>query len=61
MKNGYTPREFAHSIAIDALRNAYENKFGELDELTPSEKEKAKLQIFKLASTLAETTNLQTA
>lgn len=60
MKNGYTPRQHAYAIAIDALRNAYENKFGELDDLTPSEKEKTKLQIFKLASALAETTRLET-
>jgi hypothetical protein len=59
MKNGYTPRQFAYAIAIDALRHAFENKFGELDDLTPSEKEKTKLHIFKLASALAETTKLE--
>ena len=54
MNNGYTPRQYAHSLAIDALKNAYANKFGELDDLTPAEAEKAKLHIKLLMFMLAD-------
>ncbi len=58
MKNGYTPRQYAHALAIDALKNAYTNKFGELDVLTPAESKKAQLHIKLLMFMLADEAKL---
>ena len=58
MKNGYTPREFAHSIAVDALLLAIRNTSGELDGLTPSERSKAIEQLSKLRVQLADKAHL---
>jgi len=33
MKNGYTPTEYAHSVAIDALIDALHNRNGDFDDL----------------------------
>ena len=60
MKNGYTPRQYAFALAIDALRNASLNRFGELDELNPTEQIKTKYQIQLLIEALAEKTKLET-
>jgi len=58
MKNGYTPKEFAHSIAIDALGEAITaTSNGEYD-LTAKEVEHAIDQMRKLRQRLAEKTNL---
>ena len=54
MRNGYTPRQYAHSLAIDALKDALKNRFGELNGLTASEEIKAKHQLQLLIETLAD-------
>jgi hypothetical protein len=59
MKIGYTPRQYAHALAIDALKNAIANRFGELDDLTPAEEEKTKHQLNLLMSTLADKAKLE--
>lgn len=58
MKNGHTPKEFAYAIAIDALRMAYQNKYHELDDLTPGEQQQTRNHIVKLHTKLADTANL---
>jgi hypothetical protein len=59
MRNGYTPRQYAHALAIDALKNAHQNKFGELDDLTPAEQREAKNHLELLMSTLADKAKLE--
>lgn len=59
MKNGYTPREYAYSIAVDALLSAINNDAGELDDLTDSQKIKAIEQFTKLRVQLANKVNLE--
>lgn len=61
MKNGFTPREYAHALAIDALSNAYHNSLGELDELSPAEQEAARNAILRLHDSLADKAKLDTA
>lgn len=58
MKNGFTPREFAHSIAIDALAAAFHNRTRELDDLTPGEIVMTRRAITKLYNRLVETSKL---
>jgi len=58
MKNGYTPKEYAHAIAIDALGIAHTNKFGELDGLTPSETRHVQEHIERLRTRLADQAKL---
>jgi hypothetical protein len=58
MSNGYSPREYAHEIAITGLLNAYKNRNGELEGLTPKEQDKAKKRFVELASKLAAAANL---
>jgi hypothetical protein len=58
MKNGYTPREFAHSIAVDALRDAYLNRLGDLEGLTPAQVVKARAAIVRLHDALAAAAKL---
>jgi hypothetical protein len=58
MKNQYTPKEYAFSIAVDSLMSAYTNRLGELDGLTPSEQNKTKAQILKLIQKLANQASL---
>lgn len=58
MKNGYTPKEYAYSIAVDALQGAINNVGGALDSLTASEKEKAIEQFQKLRVQLANKVKL---
>jgi hypothetical protein len=58
MKNGYTPRQYAHAMAIDALNNAWQNKFGELDGLTPSEERETKIHLKLLMFVLADEAKL---
>jgi len=58
MKNGYTPKEYAYSIAVDALQGAINNVGGALDSLTASEKEKAIEQFQKLRVQLADKVKL---
>lgn len=59
MKNGYTPKEFAHATAIAALRLAHMNKRGELDELTEREKQRVRVQIDRLITRLATAAHLE--
>ena len=54
MKNGYTPRQYAHSLAIDALKDALKNRFGELNGLAPAEEIKTKHQFQLLIESLAD-------
>lgn len=58
MSNGYSPREYAHEIAISGLLNAYKNRNGELEELNPIEKIRAKKRFVELAQKLADAANL---
>ena len=58
MKNGYTPKEYAYSIAVDALQGAINNVGGALESLTASEKEKAIEQFQKLRVQLADKVKL---
>lgn len=58
MKNGYTPKEYAHTIAVDALAHAIKNTFGDLDALTPSEQQQTIDQLRKLRLHLADKAKL---
>jgi hypothetical protein len=58
MKNGFTPKEYAYSIAADALFNAFHNRFGELDGLTPVQAKQASEQIDKLRTKLLDAAKL---
>jgi hypothetical protein len=58
MNNGYTPRQFAYSLAIDALISAVKNRQGELDDLEPHEVTRVQDAILKLKERLAERANL---
>lgn len=59
-KSEYTPREIAHSIAIDWLRNAFLERTGDLDtfNLSPSATRKTRHQIAKLHNKLLEQSSL---
>jgi len=61
MKNGYTPKEFAYSIAVEHLFHIFNDRDGWLDEqgITASDKEKVKEQIAKLHKKLADVVNLE--
>lgn len=61
MNNGFTPKQYASSLAITALRQAFHNRSGELDDLTPSERVATRDQIRKLVETLALQANLDIA
>ena len=61
MNNGYTPRQFAHALAIDALISAVKNRQGELDDLEPHEVTKVQDAILKLKEVLAERAALDAA
>ena len=54
MNNGYTPRQFAHALAIDALISAVKNRRGELDDLEPHEVGKVQDALLRLKDMLAE-------
>lgn len=54
MKNGYTPREYAYSIAIDALHAALRNKEDGMDGFTRQEMQDSVMQINKLMLSLAD-------
>lgn len=58
MKNGYTPKQFAYSIAVDALVNTLQNKFGALDDLTSADRVNLKVQLNRLIETLADEAKL---
>ena len=53
MKNGYTPKQYALTIAIDGLVSAIQNRMGELDDLTPKERTDTIKQMNKLIESLA--------
>lgn len=53
MINGYTPRQYAYSLAIDGLSYAFDSRFGELEDLPRAEIEKVRLAIIKLKAELA--------
>jgi hypothetical protein len=61
MNNGYTPRQFAHALAIDALNSAVRNRQGELDDLAPHEVTKVQDALLKLKDVLAERAALDIA
>ena len=61
MNNGYTPRQYAYSLAIDALTSAVKNRQGELDDLEPHEVTKVQDAILTLKERLAERANLDIA
>jgi hypothetical protein len=54
MKNGYNSKEYAYTLAIDALQNAHSNKFGELDGLSDPDIEKVRHQLELLRIRLAD-------
>ena len=54
MKNGYTPREYAYSIAIDALHAALRNRDDKMDGFTRQEMQDSVMQINKLMLSLAD-------
>lgn len=45
---GMTPREFAHDIALDWIRAAYEQKTGDLGSLSDAETRAVKASLAKL-------------
>ena len=61
MKNGYTPKEYAYTVAIDALHHAIKNKNREIDGVSKSEQNKVIDQMRKLIEVLAERSNLDIA
>ena len=58
MKNGFTPKEYAYSVAIDALYHAIKNKDREVDDVTESEQNKVIEQMKKLREILAQKSKL---
>lgn len=60
MNNGYTPRQFAHALAIDALMSAVKNSQGELDDLEAHEVTKVQDALLKLKDVLAQRAALDT-
>ena len=58
MKNGYTPKEFAHSIAVDALNRAIVERYNDPDDVTPSDNRKVIAQLRKLRDRLADEAKL---
>ena len=58
MKNGFTPKEYAYAIAIDALYHAIKNKDREIDDVTKSEQNKVIEQMKKLREILAQKSKL---
>lgn len=61
MHNGYTPRQYAHALAIDALVSAVKNRQGELDGLEPHEIVRVQDAILKLKDALAQRSALDVA
>jgi iron uptake system EfeUOB component EfeO/EfeM len=63
MKNGYTPKEFAYSVAVEHLFHIFHDRDGWLEDqdITESDRKKVKEQIAKLHKKLAETANLETS
>ena len=62
MKNGYTPKEFAYSMAVDHLERLWKHTDFWTDEeyLTKANVKQVKEQIAKLRSKLADTAKLDT-
>jgi hypothetical protein len=62
MKNGYTPKEFAYSMAIDHLQQLWKNTdyWSDYEQLTEANIKQVKEQIAKLRSKLADTAKLDT-
>ena len=58
MKNGFTPKEYAYSVAMDALYHAIKNKDREVDDITESEQNKVIDQMKKLREVLAQKSRL---
>ena len=58
MKNGFTPKEYAYSVAMDALYYAIKNKDREVDDITESEQNKVIDQMKKLREVLAQKSKL---
>jgi hypothetical protein len=58
MKNGFTPKEYAYSVAMDALYHAIKNKDREVDDVTESEQNKIIDQMKKLREVLAQKSKL---
>ena len=58
MKNGFTPKEYAYAVAIDALYYAIKNKDREIDDVTESEQNKVIDQMKKLREVLAQKSKL---
>lgn len=58
MKNGFTPKEYAYSVAIDALHRAMHNMMDELYGLNETEKKHAIKHMIKLQAKLADTVKL---
>jgi hypothetical protein len=58
MKNGYTPRQYAYAVAIDALKEAFDDRFDELANLPESERQAARQAIIKLKNQLADRAKL---
>lgn len=54
-----TPRQTAHSVAIDWLRNAYEGRTSDLDDLTPAAKRDTRRAIAKLHNQLLEQSRME--
>ena len=53
MKNEYTPKQYALTIAIDSLVSAIQNRQGELDDLTPKERTETIHHMTNLIESLA--------
>jgi len=58
MKNGFTPKEYAYSVAMDALYHAIKNKDREVNDITESEQNKVIDQMKKLREVLAQKSKL---
>ena len=58
MSSNFNPKQFAHSVAIDALRDAMHNQFDELDGLTLQQEELVVEEMHKLCRKLADEVNL---
>lgn len=50
--NGFTPRQFAHDLAASWISAAYQQRTGDLQDLSGSQLEEVKRQLAKLYSKL---------
>lgn len=56
--NGYTPRQYAHDIAINWIRSVHKQHTADLDDLTDAQIAAVKAELVKLHDRLAAASRL---